>query len=376
MDAELAFYRKRAQERPTSWSDQNFFAGALLAKAQAEDNDALFAEATRVTQKSLKLNSDHNKEAHLLEARISEGHHNFKHSYEIIKGIYDADPGNPGMQSMISNSLLEMGRVNEAWTWMQPSLKEAHSGGMLVQAARICTFRGQDDQAVQLLAEALKIEQPQERKTSARIRSLWGELELRHGRLESARELLRTSLDIQKRSLPALLAMSRLERREGKPQEALTLLTAAYSYFHNPAILTEMGAMQAKLGHPQEADKLRKQAESILQKEVGTGMIGHARDLAKAQLDQGKAAQALAVLREENKYRSDHRNWELQAMCLEALKQPKEALAAMEKAMADGYQDPAFYARAARLAKELNDPRASEWEAKQKQLDPGFSLDQ
>ena len=376
VDEEIKFYEKRCAERPRSWADKNFLAQAYLAKGQAEDNDEMFDKAAATAEESLKIRSEFNVEARLVLAGVAEGHHNFKKSYEICRKLYDADPGTSGLNSMISNSLLEMGQVEEAQTWARPLLEKPITSSVLVHGARLAIYAGQDEEAMRYLKAALKLEQPQERKSSARIRSLWGDIELRHGRLKEARELLEASLKIHQRSLPALLAMARLERREGHPEKALVHLRGAHQHFGNPAILTEMAAMEARLGHADEAVKLRKEAETVLREEVGSGLIGHARDLAKVLLDSGHPQEALKVAQEEEKYRSDFKNYELQAMCHQALKQPREALACMEKALAHGYQDPLLFARAAALAAELKDPRVSEWEKRWKDLDAGATLDQ
>jgi tetratricopeptide (TPR) repeat protein len=376
VEDEIKFYEERVKQRPASWADKVFLANAYLGKAQAEDNDELFDKAQQIARDVIKVRPQGTTGAHLVLAQVAEGHHNFKEAYEICHKLYEQDRNDVTLYPMISNSLLEMGRVKEAAQWSAPVVQAASGSGAFVHAARVAIYNGNDEEAVKHLQAALKLEQPQERKTSARIRSLWGDIHLRHGRLAEAREMLEASLKIQKRSLPALLALARLERREGHPDKALQLLTEAYGYFHNPAILTEMAAMEDKLGHKDKAEKLRAEAAGVLHEEVGEGMIGHARDLGKVLLDQGKAQEALKVLQHEQTYRSDHRNFELQAMAYEALKQPKEALTAMEKAMQNGYQDPAFYARAARLAEQAGDPRATEWQAKQKELDAGFSLEQ
>lgn len=372
VEDEIAFYEKRCQERPTSWADKVFLAQAYLTKAQGEDNDELFTRAEAIAREVLKTRPEI-KDAHLVLAGVAEGHHNFKESYEIVHKLYQQDPHDAGLHSMLSNSLLEMGQVDEAARWLQPLVEKAASSALLVHAARVATYQGKDDQAEKYLKAALKLEQPQERKASARIRSLWGDIHLRHGRLKEARELLEASLEIQKRSLPALLSLARLELREGQPEKALQRLREAHSFFGNPAILTEMARLEARLGREAEARKLRQEAIETLREEVGGGLIGHARDLARALLDEGLAEEALKVTLEEQVYRSDHKNFELEAMAHQALKQYPQALKAMEKALQFGYQDPAYFARAARLARECKDPRASEWEARAKQLDPGFS---
>jgi len=376
VDDEIKFYEQRCAERPRSWADKNFLAQAYLAKGQAEDNDEMFEKAAATAEESLKIRSEFNQEARLVLAGVAEGHHNFKKSYEICRQLYDQDPGTSGLNSMISNALLEMGQVEEAEQWSRPLLARPATASVLVHGARVAIYAGKDDDALRYLKGALKLEQPQERKTSARIRSLWGDIELRHGRLKEAREFLEASLKIHQRSLPALLAMARLERREGHPEKALVHLRGAHQHFGNPAILTEMAAMEERLGNHDAAKKLRKEAETVLREEVGSGLIGHARDLSRVLLDSGNAKEALQVARDEEQYRSDFKNYELQALCHQALGQPKEALACMEKALAHGYQDPLLFARAARLAAEVKDPRASEWEKRWKDLDAGATLEQ
>jgi predicted Zn-dependent protease len=374
VEEEIKFYEERLKKLPHSHADKVFLAQAYLTKAQAEDNDELFCKAEELAQEVVKVRPS--KEAKLILASVSEGHHNFRTSYEICSKLYEQDPNDLGLRSMISNSLLEMGQVKEAEQWCQPLLKRAATASLWVHAARVAIYNGKDDEASKYLAAALKVEQPQERKASARIRSLQGDIDLRHGRLAQARQKLEESLKIFPRSLPALLALARLERREGHPDKALALLSQAYQYFHNPAILTEMGAMEERLGRAEAAQKLRQEAYDVLKEEVGNGLIGHARDLAKVLLDMKKPEEALKVLKEEQAYRRDHRNFELQAQALADMKKPKEALAQLDQAMAFGYQDPIFYLRAAELAKQAGDPRAAEFESKAKALDSGASLQQ
>lgn len=375
VEDEIQFYQKRCQERPQSASDRAFLAQSYLSKAQAEDNDELFSKALQTAEESLQMQPGGNKVAEFVVVGVAEGHHNFRKAYDLCLKIYENDPNDLGTYSMISNSLLEMGRLQEAARWAAP-LEQSSTAGALVHLARIHIYQGQDEIARSLLERALQLEQPQERKTSARIRSLLGDIALRHGQLQQAQEYLDLSLRIQRRSLPALLARARLARRQGKPEEALQLLTEAYSFFHNPAILTEMAALQARLGRAEEAESLRKQATETLRKEVGTGMIGHARDLAKVLLDSGRAAEAVEVMLQEQKYRQDHRSFELLAMAYRAEGRKSEALKAVEKALAHGYQDPALFCLASAIAQEAKDGRAQAWADAAKALDAGFDLKQ
>lgn len=373
--AEIAFYEEKVKKLPHSWADKAFLAQAYLSKGQAEDNDEYFDKALAMAEASLKLHPERNKVAEMVKVGVAEGHHNFKKAYELCLQIYEEDKSDLGVASMISNSLLEMGNLQEAKQWAEPLTKSRSMGG-LVHNARIAIYLGEDDKAKAMLLEALKLEQPQELKTSARVRSLLGEMALRHGQLKESRQLLELSLEIQRRSLPALLALSRLERREGHPDKGLALLTEAYALFQNPAILTEMGVLEKKLGHPEQAAKLWAQAKGVLSKEVGSGMIGHARDLAKVELELGEPKQAIKVLLEEQGYRKDHKNWELLARAYLADGQKKEALSAVESALKDGFQDPALFSLAAQIAEAQGSPKSAEWKKKSADLDPGYQADQ
>jgi tetratricopeptide (TPR) repeat protein len=78
--------------------------------------------------------------------------------------------------------------------------------------------------------------------SAARIRAAMGEIELRQGRIDAARALLKQSADEEK-SGGVLLALGRIEWRDGQPQSALARLRDALSAgdaAHDPALRGEI----------------------------------------------------------------------------------------------------------------------------------------
>jgi cellulose synthase operon protein C len=78
--------------------------------------------------------------------------------------------------------------------------------------------------------------------SAARVRAAMGEIELREGRIDAARALLKQSAD-QEKSGSVLLSLGRIEWRDGQPQSALDHLRdalSAHDAVHDPALRGEI----------------------------------------------------------------------------------------------------------------------------------------
>jgi tetratricopeptide (TPR) repeat protein len=123
--------------------------------------------------------------------------------------------------------MLALGKVKEAAEWSAVALKRQNDTASLTLAAHVSVAGGRDDIAEKLLAAAQKLEQPRERALSAELRTLWADLQRRHGKIKEARELLESSLSIQRRNPAALRALARLELDQGNAQAALEAYSQA-----------------------------------------------------------------------------------------------------------------------------------------------------
>lgn len=352
VDQELAFFRDRVEKNPKSAINQAALGGAYLAKAQFSGDASFFELAEKCAQESLKILPIHNAGAKIILASVNEARHEFGKAYEQAREIYATEPTNVDAESIMSSSALELGRLDESLKMSQAVAKEFPTSGALMQVARVKMNMGKDEESHALLLKALSIEQAGDRKVSARIRSLLGEIELRQGHPKEADKYFHAALEAQKTHFPALLGLARLEERAGHPAEAIAWYTQAFQFTQNPAFLTEVGHLKGKGGDTAGAEELRKKAESLLRPEIEKGRFGHARDLARILLDRGGEAnfkEAIAILEKESLQRSDVKLWELLGEAYQDGGQLDKANAALKKALSTGLREPALWARLAKV---------------------------
>lgn len=206
-----------------------------------------------------------------------------------------------------------------------------------------------------------------ENKISARLRSLLGEIQARHGNLGEAEQFFRASLEASPANAQTTEDLARLKVRQGQFEEAEQLFMAAFAKTQHPLLLREVAQIKQAQGKSEEARSMLGQAETLLRPEVKKGRYGHARDLARVLLDLQRPEEALKLLEQEEKQRQDWRLYELKAIALDALKRRDEALKALKQALGSGIQQPSLYQRAA-----LWEP-AGPWAEKLKTIDPTFT---
>lgn len=361
VDDEIRFYKQRVEERPDSFLEKNFLAGAYLAKAQSRSDPGYFELAQRVAKESLKMMPTQNEPAKLILASVAEAQHDFKTSNELAEQVYAADPSNLEALAIMANSHLERGEVAEAVPAAQRMVGRAPTSGALNFGARVHMARGDDSEAERYLLEAVKREQPQEDKVSARSRSLLGELYLRQGRLHEAEEALQAALAIDGKNPFTLADLGRLAERQGRPHEAADYYAKAYDSTRNPAMLVEIARLKRAEGKTEEADKLAAQAEQKLKPELEAGGYGHARDMARLWLDQGQVKEARALLEEELQRRHDVRTLELAAEAAFRTGDKEGAAKYLADILATGWKDPLIVARAAQVAGQNPQGGPSPW---------------
>lgn len=337
----------RVRSNPVDWVSLALLSKLYLEKG--EESPADYARAEQAALLSLSLRPTRNSEAMLAlaGARYQQG------AFPAVIKICQQFPNSPEAPRLATLALLSQGKIHEAAEWSALALKRQNDSHSLTLAAHVSVAGGRDDIAEKLLEAARKLEQPKERAISAELRSLWGDLWRRHGKIKEAREMLESSLAIQRRNVRALRALARLELDQGNRDAALEAYRQAEALTHGPLLQVEV----AKLD-PEHATDLLKKAEPQLQGAQRAPLL----------LVQKKPQEALKLLQEQEKSGANWQNYEMQAQAFEQLKQPQKALDAYQKALAQGYLDPLLLKPALELARMQKDARAADFELKLKSL--------
>ena len=347
IDDQIVELESRVRSNPVDWVSLALLSKLYLEKG--EESPADYARAEQAAMLSLSIRPARNAEAVLALAgvRYQQG------EYPAVVKICSQFPNSPEAPRLATLALLAQGKVHEAAEWSGQALKRQNDTHSLMLAAHVSVAGGRDDIAEKLLEAARKLEQPNDRAVSADLRTVWGDLLRRHGKIKEAREMLESSLTIQRRNVPALRALARLELDQGNRPAALEAYRQAEALTHGPRLLVEMAGLDPE----HEADFLKK-AEPQLKGVQRAPLL----------LLQKKPQEALKLLQQQEKTGADWRNFELQAQAYDQLKQPQKALDAYQKALAQGFLDPLLLKPALKLAQDQKDKRAAEFELKLKSL--------
>lgn len=347
IDDQIKEMEGRVRTNPVDWVSLALLSKLYLEKG--EESPADYAKAEHAAMLSLSIRPARNSEAILAMAGVRYQQGDFPTVVNICKQFPNALES-PRLATL---ALIAQGKIREAAEWSALALKRQNDTHSLTLAAHVSVAGGRDDIAEKLLEAARKLEQPKERAISAELRTVWGDLLRRHGKIKEAREMLESSLTIQRRNIPALRALARLELDQGNQEAALESYRQAEALSHGPRLLLEVATLD-----PEHAPELLKKADPQLKGAQRAPLL----------LLQKKPQEALKLLKKQEKTGANWQNFQLQAQAYEQLKQPKKALDAYQKAIAQGYLDPLLLKPGLQLAREQQDKRAADFELKLKSL--------
>ena len=242
----------RAQSRDLLESERPQLAGTLEGAAQEPSVE-------RCVDLLHQLSALASRDApHEEEAEVTEDHDVFAAAAFAMAGqCYRLDPSLPDVALTLGVALEELGMA-EATPAVLAEAARAHPQARFVGEALALSLdamaREEDAGDPEAARRAFRAAQPlltvasegslvgKVRPSAARVRAVMGEIEIREGRIEDARALLKASVD-EERSGAVLLSLARIEWRDGQTQVSLDHLRDALSApdaGHDPALRGEI----------------------------------------------------------------------------------------------------------------------------------------
>ena len=338
-DREISFFERRAAEDPFSASDQSELARRFLRRARSTGSYDDILRAERAARRSLDLRTQHNAGTFAVLAAALLEQHRFVEAREVATQLVEIEGENPAYRAMLGEIQLELGDYDAARAMFRSLATSRTHLDVAPRLARWEEISGRPDEARVLLVasrdEALRrAELPREQAAWFHLRL--ADLDLRHGRVDSADAALRAGLMLVPGDYRLLTAMARVEAARESWPRAIEHGEAAMATVLEPATLALLSEIHAASGETALAAEYADATDISLASAVGAFHRAESLFL----LDRGRRlatihAQALEDLRT----RRDVYGYDLLAWALHRQGRHAEAREAMTSALRMGTRD-------------------------------------
>jgi tetratricopeptide (TPR) repeat protein len=297
------------------------------------DEDARRAES--LAQRSLSQQQKNNPAARLALAQALMQRHQFALGLEQTQLAAQERPKDAAIRLVEVDALLGLGEVPKARERLLELPKAAESIPGKLRLAQMGFLYDERERSAQLWLDCLAAlrGQPEE----AWVLVMMGHQEMLLGRLERARARFREVLQSEPTNVLALEHLAETYEMSGDIRRARVLLEDSLALDPAPEFMDRLAAILADSGDSSDsarARELRTKALAIYEDAARRDPPAHARSLADALLEREQEPErALALARENLKYRRDSGSLITLAAALRANGQFPEALAAAREAL-------------------------------------------
>ncbi len=361
LNQELRFYQTRLRQHPDSSLDRTALAQTYLKMAKAKGDAHWYLQAEQMAQISRSQLPFNNPGAMLVLARVAEAKHDFTATLKLANQVLTEDPQNESALGVLVTSYLAQGKLATADRVANQLLAQTPTLGVYTLRALVDVAQGKEQQAKQHFQQAIAAEELGEQGSSAYVRVVYGRFLMERGQLQPARQLLTEAHRLSPQDPAALVALAKLETREGRYQTAEQLYSQIFkskgvANLFDHAALAGVAELHNLQGNQALALEWWTRAETFLRQHQELRTFGHQRELAQVLLTQGKVkdrAEALFLMQSELKIRRDAQTLNTMAWALSANGRWQDAQTIIQEALATGIQDASLYYRAAQIAQQL-----------------------
>ncbi len=271
-DERIAYYERRLAEDPQLYPVLARLGDAYLEKVRRSHDPADLARARDALRRSLAVQE--NDEALRAMAAVANYSHRFEEALSWVSRAAAAAPGDRSLLAMRVESLLGLGRSDEARALFPNDgtiPDDAHSAGAF---GTWLAARGQVDDAVAAFRKAAKLARAGKAETLAQ----WALVSAAGARIDASqlaasRPLLEEAARIDPDDPFYLQHRAELEEAEGHPETALATYEALLARDDDPEIRRIAAGLARRLGRLDDARRHFEAAERSLTRALEAGEV-------------------------------------------------------------------------------------------------------
>jgi tetratricopeptide (TPR) repeat protein len=385
LEQDIAFYQQRTNLSPNDGLELASLAGAYLTKARVSGWANWYLLSEQAAKRSLANLPVFNHGAILVLAEIAEARHDFKEAIRLAEEVLEYQPGNEAASSILVTANLARGNITEAQVVADVLAERLPTPGILSLRAFVHAAKGQDKLAQQDFETAIGLEQPGDAYSSAWLRTQLGKLHARHGRVKEAEILYNEALRIASDYALAQLSLADVKVKTGDYKTAAQLYQDVLDRAEDSSTVFDHVALHGLWRTKRLEDDMAgaeaawHEAEVMLRQDAYSNTFGHPRELARLLLERGREKdlpEAFSLLQMELNNRRDPETLELTAWALMRMNQYENALAMIQEALSQGFQDAGLYHRAGIIEEKLgNTEKAQSYFDTALDIDPTFNAE-
>jgi tetratricopeptide (TPR) repeat protein len=371
-DQAIRLFEERARRNPNDFVSLAVLGESQALKAREAHDPGGYARAEDALRQSLRLSPGYTR-ARTSLAWVLCDRHKFTEGLALASQVYNENPGNLVALATLGDAQLGLGRYSAAEETYQRLLIQSSEPAALVRMAHLAELKGQTDEALRLLRQAVDAQ----RKLGDARGAAWyqvrlGEICFDAGRLDDAEKAYRAVLAELPEDPDATANLGKVLAARGRYEEAIRMLEKAAASAPEPATLAALAQTYRKHGAAGPAQAALDRFEQAVLR-----YPEYRRELALYYADHDHQLEsALKLAQEELAARPDLYSYDVLAWALHKLGRSEEAAQAMAESLRLGTQDARLFYHAGMIEHRLGQrSRARTWLRRALALNPHFSLD-
>jgi tetratricopeptide (TPR) repeat protein len=356
---------------PADAESQRDLGFALLQRVRETADPSLYAPAAAAFEAARKLAPD---DARVLVGigGLELGKHEFADALASGRMAAELSPTLASARAVIVDSLVELGRYDEADNEAGEMLALSADLSTLARVSYLAELRGKLD--VALSAMRLAAQSPGlAPENTAYVDALLGNLLVYTGDVTGAAAAYESALGLVPAHAPSLAGQGRLAVAAGKLDDAIRLFGRASEIVPLPEYVIALGDAQMAAGLAEDARRSFALARAEIQLFEASGVVVDL-DLALFEADHGDPARALVLARKAYDAAPTVRAADAVAWALHRLERDAQAVPFVEEALRLGSRDPLLRYHAGAIEVALGDATAARSDLEMAlATDPGFS---